>query len=61
MFAYLAEKISALFADSFDRNREAFLASSSDLADLERRMRLIETDGHSCRPDTNLTSRDRDF
>lgn len=58
MFAYLANKISSLFAGDPNRDCDAFLASSVDLADLERRMRLIETDDNSFRLHTNLRSRD---
>ncbi len=42
MFAKFASKIGALFVQSETRRYEAYLASSSDLAELERRSRYLE-------------------
>jgi Protein of unknown function (DUF3563) len=42
MFAALAEKLGSLFAPSHYDDREEYLAESSDLGDLERRMRHLE-------------------
>ncbi|MGA7779468.1 MAG: DUF3563 family protein [Paraburkholderia sp.] len=46
MFANLAKKFSALFVVTEEQEREAYLASSIDFADLERRMSILETDHH---------------
>jgi hypothetical protein len=42
MFAALSEKLGAFFSLSHYDEREAYLASSSDLVDLERRMRHLD-------------------
>jgi len=46
MFAEFAHRFGALFTHSHDhdQDREAFLASSTDLADLERRMKRYDGD-----------------
>jgi len=47
MFARLSQSIDHLFSiHTPDEARDAYLASSSDLADLERRMRQVETQEH---------------
>jgi hypothetical protein len=43
MFAELAKKLTALLSSTEDREREAYLASSVDLVDLEHRINVIET------------------
>jgi hypothetical protein len=43
MFANLAKRLSAFFVTTEDQERDAYLASSADLADLERRMYSMET------------------
>jgi hypothetical protein len=43
MFAALAEKLGSLFASTHYDEREEYLASSSDLGDLERRMRHLDS------------------
>jgi hypothetical protein len=47
MFAALSEKLGALFFVSHHDKREAYLASSSDLVDLERRMHHLDSGGHA--------------
>lgn len=48
MFTELAHRVGAFFTHSYsygrDQDRDAFLASSTDLADLERRMRRYDDD-----------------
>ncbi|WP_321799328.1 DUF3563 family protein [Caballeronia sp. J97] len=47
MFERLTHSIDSLFSiRTANEARDAYLASSSDLADLERRMRQIETQDH---------------
>jgi hypothetical protein len=43
MFAELAKKLTALLSSTEDREREAYLASSVDLVDLEHRINVVET------------------
>jgi hypothetical protein len=47
MFAYLLEKLGSFFERAEKRRRTDYLASSSDLAELERRMRSLEKNGYS--------------
>ena len=47
MFAYLLEKLGSFFERAEKRRRTDYLASSSDLAELERRMRPLEKNGYS--------------
>ncbi|SPB17816.1 hypothetical protein NOV72_05019 [Caballeronia novacaledonica] len=47
MFERLSQSIDHFFSiRTSDEARETYLASSSDLADLERRMRQVETQDH---------------
>ncbi|SAK88826.1 hypothetical protein AWB76_06381 [Caballeronia temeraria] len=47
MFERLTHSIDSLFSiHTAQETRDAYLASSSDLADLERRMRQVETQDH---------------
>ena len=47
MFERLSHSLDSLFSShSMHDARDAYLASSSDLADLERRMRQVETEDH---------------
>jgi hypothetical protein len=46
MFAYLLEKLGSFFERAEQRRRTDYLASSSDLAELERRMRSLEKNGY---------------
>jgi hypothetical protein len=62
MFARLSNAVVHLFSTRHDQAHDAYLASSSDLADLERRMRQIDCDDHVygmrfC----GSIARDRDF
>ncbi|MFB9127879.1 DUF3563 family protein [Paraburkholderia dipogonis] len=43
MFTELAKKLSALLITTEDHEREAYLASSVDLVDLEHRINVAET------------------
>ena len=47
MIAYIVEKLSNWFESAERSRREAYLASSSDVVDLERRLRSLETNGYS--------------
>ncbi len=47
MFAYILEKLSNWFESAERSRREAYLASSSDIVDLERRLRSLEANGYS--------------
>jgi hypothetical protein len=47
MFAYIVEKLSVWFETAEQERREAYLASSSDIVQLEQRLRSLETDGYS--------------
>ncbi|CAD6532014.1 DUF3563 family protein [Paraburkholderia metrosideri] len=43
MFAALSEKLASFFESSRHDEREEYLASSTDLGDLERRMRHLDS------------------
>ncbi len=43
----LLARLDRWFWQQEQREREAYLAQSSDIYDLERRMRLLERDGHN--------------
>jgi len=43
MFAYLLETLSTWFETAESRRREAWLASSVDVSQLEQRLRTLET------------------
>jgi len=43
MFAYILEKLSTWFETAEARRREAWLASSADVAQLEQRLRSLES------------------
>ncbi|MDR3101398.1 MAG: DUF3563 family protein [Paraburkholderia sp.] len=47
MFAYLLEKLSNWFETAERRRRDAYLASSADIVQLEQRIRLIEMHGYT--------------
>jgi hypothetical protein len=47
MFAYVIEKLSNWFESAERTRREAYLASSSDIVQLEQRIRALETNGYS--------------
>lgn len=47
MIAYILETLSNWFESAERSRREAYLASSSDVVDLERRLRSLETNGYS--------------
>ncbi|MEM5330656.1 DUF3563 family protein [Paraburkholderia sp. JHI2823] len=47
MFAYFLEKLGTWFETAERRRREAYLASSSDIVQLEQRIRSIESNGYN--------------
>lgn len=47
MFAYILEKLSNWFESAERARREEYLASSTDIDDLERRLRSLEANGYS--------------
>jgi Protein of unknown function (DUF3563) len=47
MIAYLVEKLSNWFESAERNRREAYLASSTDIVQLEQRIRSLETSGYS--------------
>jgi hypothetical protein len=47
MFAYILEKLSTWFETAERNRREEYLASSSDIVQLEQRIRSLETNGYS--------------
>lgn len=49
MFAEIARKLNALFVASEEHERDEYLRSSVDLADLERRIRNVETGAYPLR------------
>ncbi|WP_050451513.1 DUF3563 family protein [Candidatus Burkholderia verschuerenii] len=62
MFARLSNAVVHLFSTQRDHAHDAYFASSSDLADLERCMRQVDEDDHAysmrfC----GSVARDRDF
>jgi hypothetical protein len=58
MFNALAHRLGAFFSASHDSDRDAWLASSTDLADLERRMRQFDDDRYPFHVHSNLAPRD---
>jgi hypothetical protein len=46
MFAIILEKISNWFDSAERSRRDAYLASSTDVFDLERRLRSLESSGY---------------
>lgn len=47
MLAYVIEKLSNWFESAERTRREAYLASSSDIVDLEKRLRALESNGYT--------------
>ncbi|MFL9965385.1 DUF3563 family protein [Paraburkholderia sediminicola] len=47
MFAHLLETLSTWFETAEPSRREAYLASSSDIVQLEQRIRSLEINGYS--------------
>ncbi|MFM0133121.1 DUF3563 family protein [Paraburkholderia sediminicola] len=60
MFAALFEKLGALFSSSHYDEREAYLASSSDLEDLERRIRHLDSCGYPFSLHSSVAPRDNE-
>jgi len=47
MVTYIIEKLSNWFEAAERTRREAYLASSSDVVDLEKRLRALENNGYT--------------
>jgi hypothetical protein len=47
MFAYIIEKLSIWFETAEQRRREEYLAQSSDVVQLEKRIRSLESNGYN--------------
>jgi hypothetical protein len=47
MFAYILEKLSNWFESAERSRREAYLAASTDIVQLEQRIRSLEKNGYS--------------
>jgi Protein of unknown function (DUF3563) len=47
MLAYILEKITNWFESAEQSRREAYLALSTDVVDLERRLRALESSGYT--------------
>ena len=47
MFPFLLEKVSIWFETAERNRREEYLAQSSDIVQLEKRIRSLETEGYS--------------
>jgi Protein of unknown function (DUF3563) len=47
MLAYIIEKLSNWSESAERTRREAYLASSSDIVDLEKRLRALESNGYT--------------
>lgn len=58
MFAEFARKIGALFVTTEEYERDTYLASSVDFADLEHRMHIVETNRYPVRCYSSAASRD---
>ena len=61
MFAALSEKLGSWFSPSHYEARDAYLASSSDLADLERRVRHLDSSDYPFSLHSSLAPRDHEL
>ncbi|MDB5831622.1 MAG: hypothetical protein JWR14_1452 [Caballeronia sp.] len=61
MFAALSEKQGSLFSTTLYDEREEYLASSTDLADLERRMRHLDSGGYPFSLHSSVMPRDNEL
>jgi Protein of unknown function (DUF3563) len=61
MFAALSEKLGSLFLPSHYDEREEYLASSTDLVDLERRMRHLDSGGYPFSLHSSVAPRDNEL
>ncbi|CAN7737790.1 DUF3563 family protein [Caballeronia sp. 15715] len=61
MFAALSKQLGSLFSPSHYDQREEYLASSSDLEDLERRMRHLDRGGYPFSLHSSTVPRDREL
>jgi hypothetical protein len=58
MLTELAHRLGTLFTETRDRERDAYLASSTDLAELERRMRHLDDGGYPFHVHSSVMPRD---
>jgi hypothetical protein len=58
MFNQLTHRLGTLFTSSRESEREAWLASSTDLADLERRQRMLDDTSYPFHMHSSLAPRD---
>jgi hypothetical protein len=61
MFAALSERLGSLFFSFHHDEREAYLASSTDLVDLERRMRHLDSAGYPFSLHSSVMPRDNEL
>ena len=61
MFAVLSEMLRSLFSSSHHDEREDYLASSTDLVDLERRMRYLDSGGYPFSLHSSVMPRDNEL
>lgn len=61
MFTSLSARLESLFPPSHFEGREAYLASSSDLVDLERRMRHLDSAGYPFSLHSSVIPRDNEL
>ena len=61
MFAAFSEKLHSFFSPSHYDEREAYLASSSNLVDLERRMRHLDRGVYPFRLHSSVMPRDNEL
>ncbi|MBN3764951.1 DUF3563 family protein [Burkholderia sp. Ac-20365] len=58
MFNQIAHRLGTIFTASRESERDAYLASSTDLADLERRQRMLDDTRYPFHVNSNLSPRD---
>ena len=61
MFAALSKQLGSLFSPSHSDERAEYLASSSDLEDLERRMRHLDRGGNPFSLHSSAMPRDHEL
>jgi hypothetical protein len=61
MFAALSEKLGSLFSPSHYDERDEYLASSSDLVDLERRKRYLDSGSYPFSLHSSVMPRDNEL
>ncbi len=61
MFAAFSEKLGSFFSPTLYDEREEYLASSTDLVDLERRMRHLDSGGYPFSLHSSVMPRDNEL